>query len=49
MESLLEILNINQKKKSDVLRDKCAAEESISSMSKLNIVNQLGWHDFSFG
>ena len=42
MESLLEILTINQKKKSDILRDKCAAEERISSMSTLNIVNQLG-------
>ena len=40
MESLLEILTIKQKKKSDILRDKCTAEEGISSISKLNIVNQ---------
>ena len=30
----IEILTINQKKKSDVLRDKCASGEGISSISK---------------
>ena len=46
---VIEILTINQKKKSDVLRDKCAVSEGISSMSKWNIVNRLGKHDFSCG
>ena len=31
---VIEILTINQKKKSDVLRDKCASGEGISSISK---------------
>ena len=42
-------LTINQKKKSDVLRDKCAAGKGISTISKWNIVNQLGKHGFSCG
>ena len=46
---VIKILTINQKKKSDVLRDKCASGEGISSISKLNIVNQFGKHDFSCG
>ena len=46
---VINILTINQKKKSDVLRDKCASGEGISLMSKWNIVNQLGKHDFSCG
>ena len=46
---VIEILTINQKNKSDVLRDKCAVSEGISSMSKWNIVNRLGKHDFSCG
>ena len=31
---IIEILTINQKKKSDVLRDKCASGEGFSSISK---------------
>ena len=46
---VLAILTINQKKKSDVLCDKCAAGEGISTISKWNIVNQLGKHDLSCG
>ena len=46
---VIEILTIHQKKKSNVLRDKCPAGEGISSISKWNIVNQLGKHDFYCG
>ena len=44
---VIETISINQNKKSAVLRDKWASVEGISSISKWNIVNQLGKHDFS--